>query len=150
MQMESIVRAESRFHEAQFVNPATYVELEHVLNEAYRDLRRHLSTIGYQITQAKKAIELAKADVFLGSYADFMQGKPKSHDNLDLRNAFLIKDDHYVAALDRLNQLLALETHFDGKIKAIENVSRYMKKKMDLILRSGVTGADLYNTQGRK
>lgn len=150
MAMANIQIAESRFPEAQTVNPVTYVELEHVFNEAYRDLKKHLATIGFQITQAEKAIENAKADVFLGSYADFMQGKPKSHDNADLRNAFLIRDENYLASLDRLNQLQALEAHFDGKIKSVENVCRYMRKQMDIILRSGLSGANLYNTQGRK
>lgn len=150
MELEPIREAEMRMHEAKMVNPITYVELEHVYNEAYRVLKRHLSTIGYQITQAQKAMDQARADVILGSYADFMHGKPKSHDNADLRNAYLMRDADYLAALDRLNQMKAIESHFDGKIKTLENVCRYMRKQMDLILRSGLSGSDLYNTYGKK
>lgn len=145
--MEKIIEAESRFPEVQMVNPATYVDLEHSFNEAYRELRKHLSVIGFQITQAQKELEMAKADVLLGSYADFMKDKPKYHDNADNRSAFLIRDEKYVAAMDRVAQLKAIESHWDGKVKALENVSRYMRKKIDLILRSGLSGADLYNTQ---
>lgn len=148
-EMNLIKLAESRFHEAQQVNPITYVELEHTFNEAYRDLKRHLSTIGFQITQADKAIETAKAEVLLGSYAEFMEGKPKSHDNADLRKAFLMRDESYLAALDRINQLKALESLFDGKIKVVENVCRYMRKQMDLLLRSGSINSNLYVTSGK-
>ncbi len=150
LDMGKIREAERRIIEAKMVSPVTYADLEHSFNEAYRDLKRHLSSIGYQIALAEKAIEEAKATVLLDKYPEFMAGKPKSHDNADLRKAFLMRDDDYVSSLDRLNQLKALESNFDGKIKTFENVCRYMRKKMDLILRSGLSSADLYNTQNRK
>jgi len=80
----------------------------------------------------------------LGSYAEFMQGKPKSHDNADLRDAFLIKDPDYLAALDRVAQLKALESNFEGKIKVVENVCRYMRQQMYLISKSGLGNSKLY------
>jgi hypothetical protein len=150
LEMGNIIEAEMRIHESKMVNPSTYADLEHCYNEAYRDLRRHLSTLGYQIAMAEKSLEEAKANVLLDKYPEFMAGKPKSHDNADLRKAFLIRDDDYCAALDRFNQLKAIESNLDGKIKVMENVCRYMRKKMDLILRSGLSSSDLYNTQNRK
>lgn len=149
LEMDKIREAESRFIEAKTVNPSTYADLEHTFNESYRDLKRHLSNIGYQLTQADKALREAKADVILGSYAEFMAGKPKSHDNTDLRDAFLIKDTGYLAALDRVNQLKALESNFEGKLKVIENVSKYMRQKMYLISKSGLGDSNLYVTSGR-
>jgi hypothetical protein len=140
MDMSSIRNAERRIIEAKTVNPSTYVDLEHAFNEAYRDLKRHMSTVGYQLAMADKALKEAKAEVLLGSYVEFMQGKPKYQDNADYREAHLIKDANYSAALDRVAQLKALESNFDGKIKVMENVCRYMRKKMDLLIRSGVTG----------
>ena len=131
------------------VNPSTYSDLEHTFNESYRDLKRHLSSVGYHLTLADKAIRQAKAEVILGSYAEFMTGKPKSHDNSDLRVAFLMKDPDYLAALDRVNQLKALESNLDGKIKVIENVSRYMRQKMYLISKSGVPVEHIGVTIGR-
>jgi hypothetical protein len=150
LDMDNIIEAEMRIHESKMVSPVTYADLEHCYNEAYRDLRRHLSTVGYQIAMAEKAIEEAKATVLLDKYPEFMAGKPKSHDNADLRKAFLIRDEHYAAALDRFNQLKAVESSLDGKIKVMENVCRYMRKKMDLILRSGLSSTDLHITQNRK
>lgn len=149
MEMKNIRYAESRLIEAKTVNPFTYSELEHTFNEAYRDLKKHAASIGYSLAMAQKALEDAKADVILGSYAEFMSGKPKSHDTLDLRNAYLTRDEGYSAALERIAQLKALEANMDGKIKVMENVCRYMRKQMDLILRSGMTNADYYVTQGR-
>jgi hypothetical protein len=148
--MNNIREAEKRFIEAKTVNPSTYVDLEHTFNESYRDVKRHLSNIGYQINLADKAMRDAKAEVLLGSYADFMKGKPKSHDNADLRDAFLIKDPSYVAALDRFHQLKALESNFEGKLKVLENVCRYMRQKMYLISKSGLGNENLYVTGGKK
>ena len=144
LQMGKIREAEVRFIEAKLVNPSTYTDLEHTFNESYRDLKQHLSQIGYQLQLADKALRTAKANVLLGSYAEFMQGKPKSHDNADLRDAFLIKDPDYLAALDRVAQLKALESNFEGKIKVVENVCRYMRQQMYLISKSGLGNSKLY------
>ena len=149
LEMASIRRAESRLIEAKDVNPSTYADLEHDYNEAYRELKRHISSIGYQLAMANKALEEAKADVILGSYAEHLQGKPKYQDNSNMRDAFITRDPVYTAAYERVAQLKALESNFDGKIKVLENVCRYMRKKMDLILRSGMD-ANVYNTQGRR
>lgn len=150
MDMASIRTAERRLIEAKTVNPSTYSDLEHCYNESYRDLKRHLSAIGYQITMTDKALRQAKAEVLLGSYAEFMNGKPKSHDNSDLRDAFLVKDPDYLAAYDRLAQLKAFESNFEGKIKVLENVCRYMRQKMYLLSKSGVPDAPISVTSGRK
>lgn len=138
LEMGPIRVAESRFLEAKTVSPATYSDLEHTFNESYRDLKRHLSAIGYQLTLADKELRAAKAEVILGAYADHMKDKPKYQDNTDLRDAFLMRDKNYCAALDRVNQLKALESNFEGKIKVIENVCKYMRQKMYLISKSGV------------
>lgn len=150
LDMSKIREAESRIIEAKTVNPFTYTDLEHSFNEAYRDLKRHLSAIGYQICMADKTIEQAKADVLLDKYPEFMKDKPKSHDNSDLRKAFLIRDPDYVAALDRMAQLKALESNFEGKIKVMENVCRYMRQKMQLIVKSGISDPNYYITSGKK
>ena len=150
LRMDRINEAITRLIEAKTVNPVTYADLEHCYNEAYRDLKQHLSGIGYQIALTQKAMEIAKADALLDKYPEFMKDRPKNQDNAATRDAFLIRDEAYVAALDRFNQLKALESNMDGKIKVMERVCSYMKKQMDLVLRSGLTGKDLYNSQGRK
>lgn len=149
LQMGRIREAETRFIEAKLVSPVTYSDLEHTFNEAYRDLKQHLSQIGYQLQLADKALRIAKANVLLGTYVEFMQGKPKSHDNADLRDAYLVKDPDYLAALDRVAQLKALESNFEGKIKVVENVCRYMRQKMYLISKSGLSNPTVYPTAGR-
>lgn len=150
MDMKNIRTAEQRLIEAKNVNPFTYPDLEHSFNEAYRDLKKYIASVGFSLAMAQKSLEDAKADVLLGSYADAMKDKPKSHDNLDMRNAFLTRDKAYSDALERIAQLKALEANMDGKIKVMENVCRYMRKSMDLILRSGMSNSNYYNTQGKK
>jgi hypothetical protein len=147
--MDKIIEAEKRLLEAKTVSPVTYADLESAYNESYRDLKRHLSAIGYQITVTDKAMEQAKATVLLDVYPEYLE-KNDVKDNADLRKAFLIRDETYSAALDRMNQLKALETSFEGKIKVMENVCRYMRKQMDLLLRSGMSNRDYYNTQGKR
>lgn len=149
LHMNKIREAEGRYLEAKTVNPSTYVDLEHTFNESYRDLKQHVSSIGFQLTMALKALSEAKADVILGTYAEYLADKPKSMDSTARMEAFLSRDTAYSAALDRVNQLKALESFFDGKIKVTENVCRYMRKKMDLIIRSGVSDPGMY-TQGKR
>lgn len=150
LQMGRIREAETRYIEAKTVSPATYSDLEHTFNESYRYLKQHLSTVGYQLNLADKALREAKANVILGSYAEHMQGKPKYQDNADMRDAFLIKDPDYAAALERVAQLKALESNFEGKIKVVENVCRYMRQKMYLISKSGVPYENIRPTIGEK
>lgn len=150
MEMKNIQNAERRLIEAKTVNPVTYADLEYTFNEAYRDLKKHIASVGFAKDMAAKSLEDAKADVILGSYAELMKDKPKSHDTLDLRNAYLTRDPEYSKALERIAQLKALEANLDGKIKVMENVCRYMRKQMDLLLRSGMGSADYYITQGKK
>lgn len=149
--MTKIREAELRLIEAKTVNPVTYVDLEHTFNESYRDLKKHLSAIGYQKDLVDKVMEQAKAAVLLDKYPEFLEtnNMKKSQDNADLRKAFLMRDADYLAALDRMNQLKALESNMEGKLKVMENVCRYMRKQMDLILRSGVN-PNLYVTSGKK
>lgn len=150
LEMSSTREAEKRLVEAKTVNPLTYSDLEHCFNESYRELKKHMSTLGYQLAMADKALETAKSDLLLDKYPDFMKDKPKTQDNADLRKAFFMRDPEYVAALDRINQIKAIESFVDGRIKVMENVCRYMRKQMDLVLRSGLSNADLYLTHGRK
>ena len=152
MDMSNIREAESRIIEAKNVNPITYADLENSYNLAYRDLKRYLSAIGYQIVFAEKTLEEAKADIILDKYPQYLidNGIKKTNDNADLRKAFIARDPDYQAALDRLNQLQALASNFDGKIKVFENTCRYMRKTMDLILRSGMSNSDYYVTSGKK
>lgn len=150
LQMGHIREAEKRLVEAKQVSPITYADLEHCFNEAYRNLKSHLSLVGYQIALAEKAMEDAKANILLDKYPEFMKDRPKSQDNADMRKAFMMRDPEYIAALDRFNQLKALESNFDGKVKVFERVCAYMKKQMDLLLRSGISGTNLYSTIGKK
>ena len=92
LHMGKIREAEIRYIEAKTVNPSTYADLEHTFNEAYRDLKQHLSSIGYQLTLAEKALREAQAEVMLGTYAEYLKDKPKYHDNSYIRDAFLMKD----------------------------------------------------------
>jgi hypothetical protein len=150
LDMTRIREAETRYIEAKTVNPATYSDLEHTFNESYRNLKTHLSNLGYQLGLAEKILREAQANVTLGSYADYLKDKPKYADNPQVRDAYLIRDPDYTAALDKVNQLKAFISNFEGKIKVVENVCKYMRQKMYLISKSGVPYEHIGVTLGRK
>lgn len=150
LSLASTTEAERRLIEAKTVNPITYVDLEHSFNEAYRELKRHSSTVGYLIAMANKALDEAKAEVILEALPKHMEGKAKSWDSADLRKALMMRDPGYVAAVDRIAMLQSVENFIDGRIKVMENVCRYMRKQMDLIIRSGLSGSNLYVSSGNK
>lgn len=138
LDITSVKKGENRLIEAKVVNPATYSDLEYTFNEGYRQAKSILSEVGYEITRAKKALKDATAVAILDNYPDFLAKNAKLKDNATIRNAFLQRQEDYVKAQDRVDMLLAIESLMEGKIKVFENVCRYMKKQMDIILRSGI------------
>jgi hypothetical protein len=132
-----IREGESRFLEAKVVNPATYSELEYSFNESYRQSKTNLSAVGYEIAQSQRIIRKFKSQYLLDDYPEFLKSV-KLKDNAANRDAFLERQEDFVAAVDRLNMLQALENLLEGKVKVVENVCRYMRKSMDMIIRSGI------------
>lgn len=141
--------AETRLVEAKTVNPITYADLEFCFNESYRELKRHFATVSHELMKADKAMETAKSTFLIDKYPDLLKGS-RLQDNGDTRKAFLMREVEYTEALDRHNMLKAMESFVDGRIKVMERVCSYMKKQMDLIIRSGLSGAHLYPTIGKK
>lgn len=146
--MTALKTAERRLVEAKTVTPSTYTELEHTFNEAYRELKRNLSTTGYAILKVKSEIEKIKASILLDRYPEFLKDKGSKFDNAAMRDAFLARDDEYMQAKDRLDSLVALEVFLEGRVKVMENVCRYMRNAMQLIIRSGVPVTTGYYDRG--
>jgi hypothetical protein len=137
LDFSSISGGEQRLIEAKIVNGGTYAELEYVYNEGYREAKKNLTVVGYEITQAKKIIRRLKSQYILDDYPDFLK-KSKLKDNATVRDSFLESKQDYVDAQDRVDMLIALESLLEGKIKVFENVCRYMRKEMDILIRSGM------------
>lgn len=127
---------ESRLIEAKAVNPATYTELEFTFNESYREAKKNLSVVGYEITQAEKMVRQIKSIHLIDNYPAFLKEKGLK-DNASNREAFLERQQDYVEAVDRVSMLKSVEALLEGKVKVFENVCRYMKKTMDIVIRSG-------------
>ena len=136
MDISKIREGEKRLIEAKVVNGATYSELEYTYNEGYREAKKYLSVIGYELTRAQKALRDAKSEFLLDRYPEELK-KIELKDSVSLREAFLEKEPNYVAAQDRIDMLKAIESLLEGKIKVFENVCRYMKKQIDIENRSG-------------
>jgi len=134
-----IAESERRLIEARVVNGGTYNELEYSFNEGYREAKTNLTIVRYELTQAEKAQRQIKSECLLDMYPDFIKER-KLNDNSSNREAFLERSKEYVASQDRIDMLTAMEEMFENKIKVFENVCRYMKKQMDIAIRSGMPG----------
>jgi hypothetical protein len=143
LEFTSIKEGERRLIEAKVVNPSTYSELEYTFNESYREARKNLSIISYEITQAERIFRRIKSELMLDHYSDFLKER-KLKDNATIRDAFLEQNKEYVDAQERINMLKAMESLIDGKIKVFENVCRFMKKEMDILIRSGSMNSNKY------
>jgi hypothetical protein len=138
--------AEDRLPEAEHVNAANYNSLEYCFNDSYRELRKVISKIAYEITRANKILKAARSEALLDKYPDFLVEhvkkfpnglKAKDIDNKDTREAFLNKDANVIAAQDRIDMLTAMLAIYDGKIRHLEKTCSYMKKEMDMNIRGG-------------
>jgi hypothetical protein len=100
--------------------------------------------IGYKLTQAEKELKLAKAEAILDKYPDFIKDKPKSLDSSQAREAFINRDEEVIKATDKVSMLKAIESTLDSKVRVMEKVCQYMRKQMDLIIRSGSINHNKY------
>jgi len=139
LRFNDISEGERRLVEAKAVNGATYADLEFSFNEGYREAKTNLSVVGYEITQAEKKLRSVKSEYLLDTYPEFLREK-KLKDNAAIRDAYLERQTDYVETKDRIDMLKALENLLEGKVKVFENVCRYMRKEMDILIRSGMTG----------
>jgi len=137
LDLTAVHEAEKRLIETRNVNPATYNDLEFIMNNAYREAKKNMAHIGYEITRAQKAHREAKSLALLDFYPDFLKEK-KHKDSACIRDAFLETFADYTQAQDRIDMLNAMLALMDGKIKVFENVCRFMKVEMNLCARSGV------------
>lgn len=149
LDLSSVVEADRRETKLMVkdVNPSTYSHLEYVYNEAYRDLKKHVATVGYQILRAESELDKAKAAALLEKFPVFLEDKPKGMNNAAVRDAFISQDKDVQEVRDRLDSLKMIEIFLDGRIRVMENVCRFMRKQMDMYIRSGIVNPDLYVTK---
>lgn len=131
-----IYEAESRLIESKTVNPATYKELEYLYNQGYRQARQNLSAIDFQIVKTERQLEREKARVILEVLPEKLEGKPASYNNADFRASILSTDEAYRTVCDRLDMLRAQAKFFEIRISVFEKVCQFMRKGIDLIIRS--------------
>lgn len=137
LDLTKIKEGEDRLYEAQNVNVISYSNLEYVYNEGYREAKKHLSQVGYQITRAEKALREAKSRALLDEYPVFLKDR-NIKDSAQIRDAYLETVKDYTEAQDRIDMLKAIDALLDGKVKVFENTCRYMKRQIDIVLRSGM------------
>lgn len=139
LDFSNIKEGESRLIEARAVNPSTYSDLEYCFNEGYREAKKNLTIVGYEIMQANKILRKLKSEYLLDDYPEFLKSK-KLKDNASNRDGFLEMQEDFVKTQDRIDMLTSLSSLLDNKIRVFENVCRYMRKEIDITIRSGFSG----------
>jgi hypothetical protein len=120
LDMEPIYSGESRLEEIRMVSPETAPELMGYFNVACNTATKYLSWIEYEILQAEKHFELAKATVILDKSPEIFNKLKESgvKPNEDVRNALIARDEECQLYLDKLNQLKAVRMILDSKAKS--------------------------------
>lgn len=131
-----IHEAESRLIESKNVSPATYKDLEYLYNQGYRQARQNLSAVDFQIVKTERQLEREKARVILEVLPEKLEGKPASYNNADFRASILSMDESYSTICERLDKLRAQAKFFEIRISVFEKACQYMRKGIDLIIRS--------------
>lgn len=119
--------ADGRMHEAQWVNPSTYGELEHIFNEAFKELKRNITNVGYLIASTENELAKIKSALLIDKYPDFIKERGSKFDNADMREAFLLKDKDYASLKENIVLLNSVKTFLESRIKIVENVMQYMR-----------------------
>lgn len=117
LDMAPIYEAEQRLDEVRTVNPLTALELMGYFNTACNITTKYLAWVEYEILQAKKYLELARAAVILEKAPEaFKRYKDAGMKyNEDFRESIVATDTEYNTRLDTLNALLAVKALLDGK-----------------------------------
>jgi predicted Zn-dependent protease len=132
--------AKSRMREVQHLVPSNYSSLEFTFQEAWREARRNAIMTEDAVKKALQTIEEIKADIILTEIPKLLEDMPKNANNTDFRKAVITKNSDYKQATEHLEKLQAILAHLESNMKIMENTSRFMKKQMDYIIRSGVVG----------
>lgn len=132
--------AKARMSEVQHLVPANYSSLEFTFQEAWRESRRNAIMTEDAIKKALQNVEEIKADIILTEIPKLLEEMPKGANNTDFRKAVITKNEEYKQANEHLEKLQAILAHLESNMKVMENTSRFMKKQMDYIIRSGSVG----------
>jgi hypothetical protein len=138
--LDKTIEAERRLPESQHLNPAIYNDLVYTYNESWRELGKALASIDYRLDKAEEEIENIKSEILLDRYPAFIEGKPKSFDNMDIRKAFIQKQEDYKRAVEYRDQIKAISALLETRMKSMERACSSLNKKMDQLTRSGRGG----------
>lgn len=92
------------------------------------------------IKKALQNIEEIKADIILTEIPRLLDEMPKNANNTDFRKAVITKNEDHKQANEHLEKLQSILAHLESNMKVMENTSRFLKKQMDYIIRSGSVG----------
>ena len=117
LDMTTIYQAEDRLHDVRIATPNNAPEMMGYFNQVCNTVTKYLAWVEYEILQAKKYLEIAKASVILEKAPEeFKRLKDVGIKyNEDFREAMVIRDVDYQKRLDALNTLVAAKSWLEGK-----------------------------------
>lgn len=126
LDMKLLHEAEGRLNEVRVVTPVTAIELTGFFNEACNLSNKYLAWVEYEIIQAKRNYDLARATVILEKSVDeYEKQKARFKElgvkfNEDFREAMVIKDIECMQRKDVLDALEAVKFLIEAKSKSFE------------------------------
>ena len=117
LDMTEIYRAENRLHEVSVANEGTATELVGYFNLVCNQTSKYMAWIDYEIVEAKKSFEKAKAVVVLDKMPEEIQKYKDAgiKSNEDFRAALIVRDPDCQARQEVVDQLEAVKKLLEGK-----------------------------------
>ena len=128
LDIEAVVKAESRLREVARVNSQTAPELLATFNEHWLTLNKAVGRITLERNVAAGALEDAKAEALLKCNDEAIRKRGHAKTSADLREAVATLDPEVKAARNRLNEIKAVLAYLEGKAQAFYNAYNSVKK----------------------
>jgi hypothetical protein len=126
--IEEIVKAETRLQDVAIVNIHTAPELLATFNKAWLDLQKIVSLLTKEKLMADNAFSRARAEALLDCTTDYLKAKGHTKPSADLRNALMEIDPRVTQAKERLDEIRVILMYLSGKQEAFREGFSSIKK----------------------
>lgn len=127
--LKAILQTEARVREVAFVTPDKAGELLASFNVSWRDLHQHTVFLEKELNDANRSLNKIKAVLILDEVPELLKKKGLTNNEAH-REAIVTLDEGYSAALDRKEEIEALISWFQGKLKSFQMAFDSVKKIM--------------------
>lgn len=126
----------ARASEVPLINVSTYASLEIDFAKAFMEAKATLAKIGHLKTVYMRELDKTKLRVLFDDYASFIASKDKKQDTVMVKELFLNTHPEVVKIQEEIDKISFLEGYLESAVRTFDNISRVMKKQIDIVLHS--------------